>query len=158
MLTLHFIESHEEIPTDWESNPELKEGAEKYRDHLIREEISRMEYESNHSRIYISEKFPIIDKFTIRQRVSQFDDKYVTYKCVEYELGQKMFLEWKWATPEVQKAYFESKVAGTDWYTQFETNPEWKDDYLDGISDSAEYIAESKKVENGIKVGKYENR
>lgn len=159
MIELHFIEPKEQIPEDWESIPNLKSYAEKYRDFLIQEEKSRMEFEKkNPSELYIPKTFPIIDDIYIEKRLSRFRSVSLKYRCLECLIGEKMYMEWKVSIPEVQKAITETKVAGIDWYKQFESNPDGRIDYLDNLKDRNRYGSEFEKIESAIKGGKHENR
>lgn len=160
--TLHFAESEKDLPSDWElTMPDLKEGAENYRDFLIQNDKNRTEFESkseNKKNLWFTPFYPIVDDFTTYERINgTFKEKKHTLICLEKLLGEEMFRNWKWNTSEVQSAFNHSKTSGSDWYKQFESNPDGAADYLDNINDVVRYSAESEKIERGVKYGKHEN-
>lgn len=157
MIELHFCEK-KDLPSDWNDVSGInKEYAEQFRDFLIQEDKERTEFQKEHKDFFLPDYFPIAECFTFSKKIDNNHSKTVTFLCLEYEYGNQMYLDWKWNTPEVQKSYTESKVAGKDWYKQFETNPDGAVDYLDNLQDRTKYNSEFEKIEYGKKVGRHEN-
>lgn len=154
----HYADSEEDLPSDWEvAIPKLKEGAEEYKEWLIADDKARQEWESEHDSLYFQKYYPIPDDLSFIENLQNFHQKKHKMICLEKLLGERMFKEWKWNTPEVQSDYTKSKTAGADFYKQYESNPDLADDVLTNLRDRTNYMNEAKKIEMGVKHGKYEN-
>lgn len=163
--TLHFAESEKDLPKDWKlTMPDLVEGAKRYADFLMDDDQKRIDWESSHKNLYYRRYYPIVEDIHTTEHINVIKNGFessISKKhqliCLERLLGEEMFREMKWNTPEVQTAYTKSKVAGADFYNQFESNPDGAADYLDNLKDRSDYNSESEKIERGVKYGKHEN-
>lgn len=150
--TGNLMNGEKEIETLLSAFPDAKDGAEEFFYFLHTEDENRKKYEKEHpSRVYLMKVAPFPED------VVDFRTSSVLLICLERHIGKILFDEYKWNSPEIQEAYTKSKVAGADYYKQFESNPNLAVDVLDNLRDRTCYGAESKKIEGGVIHGKYEN-
>lgn len=136
--------------------PEAKRGAEEYFNFLKSEEEKRRAYEAKYkNRVYPANYWNFPDHIEKR---NEHGEKQTAFYCLERVIGKAMYDVWEWGLPDMQAAYTRAKVAGADFYKQYESNPDGAIDALDNLRDRTEYTNEAKKIETGVKHGKYENQ
>lgn len=131
--------------------PEAKDGAESFFSFLKEEREREKAYEKETGKLYINRPEEVPEDVTYYDTTGH-RTKTALY-CLERFCGKGLFDEYVWRSPEVQKAYTASMVAGKDWYDQFKTNPDAAVDYLDNLTDRTRYGDEFRKIEEAKKRG-----